>query len=148
MIPYFSFIISYFIFLIPDLCLVRCLVGQVFVKLVTRDLIYSWLDKHAQRSAMIDRREPKMDLGTFERVYLEQMQKDDKFWDDTDKEDDDYPQGGGRNAFASSVSWPLDCTHVYMYVYTVVDPGYTYRRYRTNSIKYTSRSYIYFAVNL
>ena len=100
-------------------------VGQVFVKLVTRDLIYSWLDKHAQRSAMIDRREPKMDLGTFERVYLEQMQKDDKFWDDTDKEDDDYPQGGGRNAFASSVSWPLDCTHVYMYVYTVVDPGYT-----------------------
>ena len=24
-----------------------------------------------------------------------------------------------------AVSWPLDCTHAYMYVYTVVDPGYT-----------------------
>ena len=42
-----------------------------------------------------------------------------------------------RDSCADSIACPC-----------VVQAWFTYRRYRTNSIKYTSRSYIYFAVNL
>ena len=43
--------------------------GIMFVKFLTRDLVYTWLDKHAQRSAYFDRRGPIMQDEDFEQIF-------------------------------------------------------------------------------
>ena len=67
----------------------------IFVKLVNRDLLYSWLDKHAQRSAYFDRRQPLMSLEAFEAKYHTKLRYQDELWDEARAE---FPSTGRPSA--------------------------------------------------